>query len=1226
MKLLKQILAAMTMILMFLAVPVSAEEAEGTAYAIFEESTGTLTFKRTAPGEAVPTAEAAGVDNVYTGFENSQYSSFSYVPWYSNQTKIMAVHSEVQIHPKSTSYWFQDAYQLQDISGLKLLDTSGVTQMKYMFACYHYNGPMNLSDLSPISNWNTSAVTNMSYLFYNTGISDVSPLSSWNTSAVTNMSCLFSGCTNLSDLSSLSKWNTSAVTDMSFMFNSCTGLKEITELSNWNTERVTSFHAIFASCLNLERLDLKNWAVNQNITYANTNLVQGDNKLSSITLGEGFSFRSMSGVIHTTLPNPPANDKHYTGLWCREDEPEKGLTAKELAETWDGSTMAGTWIWQKAPEDYTIKFDANGGEGSMADVTGSIFKNTILPESSFYRFDHEFTGWSLSAAGGTVHRPGDSVALSGTAGSTVTLYAQWKQKDNKAKPEDGWYEFTLKGDEEAVFKNLPTESPYSVYEQTPDGWVLVESSGEQGTVRPNEEAIAAFKNKAAPDSVNVQLTASKLLNGKSPEGEAFQFELLENGEVIDTVSSSADGTILFKQISYVQEGSHTYTIRETGLDGDVYEANSESYTVTVNVTKNAEGKLEAAVTYPEGGVVFHNTTIVHEGSLTVSKKVEGTTVADQDFTFQLHLTNADGTVYTESVQGAFGDRLQSLKDGDTFQLKAGGAVLFTVPDGVSYSVTEIDIPDGYTVTQDTFSGTIHKGENAVAAFENTYNSKPVSVLLQAEKTLSGGDLSEEKYRFTFELLDADGSVVSTADNTTDGAVLFDELTFDAPGEYHYTIREIRGDLTDVQYDETSSPVTVHVTDPGNGQITASVEYEDGQRPVFLNQVLPGSLSIIKTVEKGTDYVKDAEFTFTLSLKDQSGDPLSGSWNWTSSTEEKSGTIEDGGTLVLKAGETITIADLPAGTQYSFEEIPVEGFELTLSENTAGTIQGNTEAKVSFTNTYRVSEEPLLLEVSKTLTGADLAEGQFTFQLKDENGTVIQEAKNDATGKVAFAPIPVSADSIGKTLKYTVSEVNDSQSFIAYDGKTLEISVLVKDDGKGHMEFEITYPENAVFENTYEYSAAGKLDLRARKVLQDGELKDGQFSFELLEKKDGQETVIQTVSNNAAGEILFDSISYTLADAGTHTYIVREKKDPKLDNVAYDQTEYTVTVTVRDNGDGTLLVTADKKAEDLVFTNIWQEPTEMLSTGQSGIRGMTVTGLGILAASAFVIEERRRRTH
>lgn len=193
-------------------------------------------------------------------------------------------------------------------------------------------------------------------------------------------------------------------------------------------------------------------------------------------------------------------------------------------------------------------------------------------------------------------------------------------------------------------------------------------------------------------------------------------------------------------------------------------------------------------------------------------------------------------------------------------------------------------------------------------------------------------------------------------------------------------------------------------------------------------------------------------------------------------------------------------------------------------------------------------------------------------------------------------------------------------------KTLEISVLVKDDGKGHMEFEITYPENAVFENTYEYSAAGKLDLRARKVLQDGELKDGQFSFELLEKKDGQETVIQTVSNNAAGEILFDSISYTLADAGTHTYIVREKKDPKLDNVAYDQTEYTVTVTVRDNGDGTLLVTADKKAEDLVFTNIWQEPTEMLSTGQSGIRGMTVTGLGILAASAFVIEERRRRTH
>lgn len=1119
---------------------------------------------------------------------------------------------------------FYYCQSLISLKGLENFDTHKVTSLLNTFA-----GCTLIEDVDELSKWNTSNVTSLNQTFPSCGsLKNIDGLKNWDVSKVTHLGWCFSNDQSLVDLDGLSNWDVSNVRNMVLAFQHL-GAVHLNSLANWNVSNVFNMDCAFLSCVNLESIDLSNWNTKK-VDYGR--IFDNCGKLKKIIIGPDYSFlgwhHSPTSSYTLSFPSPPSKDG-YTGKWCNTKDPATAYTAQELITAYDGSEeMAGTWVWQEVRKDFVISFDANGGLGDTASIPTSNWDSSVrLPESGFYLFNHEFMGWSETADGSSgLLQPGDEVKYKAEPNETITLYAQWKKNDNKATPEDGWYEFTLKGDEEAVFKNLPTESPYSVYEQTPDGWVLVESSGEQGTVKPNEEAIAAFKNKAAPDSVNVQLTASKLLNGKSPEGEAFQFELLENGEVIDTVSSSADGTILFKQISYVQEGSHTYTIRETGLDGDVYEANSESYTVTVNVTKNAEGKLEAAVTYPEGGVVFHNTTIVHEGSLTVSKTVEGTTVADQDFTFQLHLTNADGTVYTESVQGAFGDRLQSLKYGDTFQLKAGGAVLFTVPDGVSYSVTEIDIPDGYTVTQDTFSGTIHKGENAVAAFENTYNSKPVSVLLQAEKTLSGGDLSEEKYRFTFELLDADGSVVSTADNTTDGAVLFDELTFDAPGEYHYTIREIRGDLTDVQYDETSSPVTVHVTDPGNGQITASVEYEDGQRPVFLNQVLPGSLSIIKTVEKGTDYVKDAEFTFTLSLKDQSGDPLSGSWNWTSSTEEKSGTIEDGGTLVLKAGETITIADLPAGTQYSFEEIPVEGFELTLSENTAGTIQGNTEAKVSFTNTYRVSEEPLLLEVSKTLTGADLAEGQFTFQLKDENGTVIQEAKNDATGKVAFAPIPVSADSIGKTLKYTVSEVNDSQSFIAYDGKTLEISVLVKDDGKGHMEFEITYPENAVFENTYEYSAAGKLDLRARKVLQDGELKDGQFSFELLEKKDGQETVIQTVSNNAAGEILFDSISYTLADAGTHTYIVREKKDPKLDNVAYDQTEYTVTVTVRDNGDGTLLVTADKKAEDLVFTNIWQEPTEMLSTGQSGIRGMTVTGLGILAASAFVIEERRRRTH
>lgn len=1166
---------------------------------------------------------------------------------------------------KDMSAVFKGCNQIADLSSLCGWDTSQVTTMSNMF-----NGCSNITDLNGLGDWNTGYVTNMRYMFNGCNkITDLHSLNEWNTSHVTDMANMFSNCrsitnigldnwatdnvyymssmflncSRITNLKGLENWKTVHLARIDRMFSDCSRLVNVTELANWDTSNVYDFSAVFAWCSSLQELDLSGWTVNFYSAWNGGGMFILTSNLKTVVLGEGFSFTCPDKPTynHSQLSSPP-NNNYYTGYWCKEGTPEGALptetkyvqTSVGLAYAFDEDpkNMAGTWIWQRAPEHYIIKFDANGAAGSMADIQGSINEETVLPKSSFYRFDHEFTGWALSAKPGEsdrIYKPGEAVKLSNKAAVTVTLYAQWQKNDNKATPKDGWYEFTLKGDEEAVFKGLPTESPYSVYEETPDGWVLVESSGEQGTVKPNEEAIAAFRNKKAPDSANVQLTASKLLNGKTPEGQTFQFELLEDGKVIQTVNSSADGTILFKQISYSKEGTHIYTIRETGLDTKVYESNPESFEVTVTVTKNAEtGKLEASVAYPEGGVVFHNTTIVHKGSLLVSKTVEGSDAYDQDFTFQVHLSNSDGSAYAGVAEGHFGNTLTSLKDGDTFTLKAGQSVLFTIPDGVSYSVTEINIPDGFTVSQETYSGTITAGEKSVAAFTNTYQTRPVSVLLQAVKRLSGGDLSDEKYHFSFQLVDSDEKVVSTVTNTTDGSVLFDELTFETPGEYSYTIREVKGDLSGVDYDNAVHPVKVHVADPGNGQLTATVEYEKGTVPVFNNRIQPGSLSITKTVKSGTDYVKDREFTFTLSLKDKDENSLTDPYEWTSTTESRSGSITNGGTLTLKAGETITIEDLPAGTQYSFEETPVEGFEMTSSENTAGTIVGAQEAKASFENTYQIKEQPLELQLSKILTGTDLKDSQFTFQLKDESGNVIQEVKNKADGSIVFEPIAVPADSIGKTLKYTVTEVNDGQKFITYDEKTIKISVLVKDDGKGNMEFEITYPEEAVFKNKYEYAASGKLDLKAKKVLKDGTLKDGQFSFELV---NAEGKVIQEVSNNAQGDIIFESVSYTLEHVGEHIYYLREKKDPKLDNVVYDETEYEIKVTVTDNKDGTLKVTAEKKVKgkdesvsELVFTNTWQEPVEMPSTGQPGIAQMTAAGLGIIAASALIIEERRKR--
>nr|WP_276925305.1 FctA domain-containing protein [Faecalibaculum rodentium] len=1289
MKLIKTLLAVLLLVLAFPSAQISADEVEsveplvGEAYAVFNSDEGCLTFLRTDSEGNIPAGDEK--NTVYTGFENlTNIRAAATVPWHAIRSKITSVRVEATIRPLCMTYWFYST-NITDTATFENFDVSNVTDMMSIFGRCE-----KLESLEGLSSWKTTKLTSFGTAFYScTNLKSLKGIEGFDTSHLSSLASVFSGCSTLESVDELAEWDTSNVYWLDSTFANCKSLKNVNglakwktsnvrymqwtfsgdenltnldglkdwdvsgvwymqlafqrigasrieSLANWDVSNVYDMDALFLSCKNLEVIDLSGWNTKD---VGKGEIFSNCISLKEIKIGREWKFKGnniTSSQYYLLFPPAQKVENVYTGKWCNTKNMGDGYSSNELMDAYDGSEeMAGTWVWQEVRKDYVISFDANGGLGDTASIPASNWDQSVhLPESGFYRFDYQFIGWSETADGssGLLH-PGDEVKYEAEANETITLYAQWQKNDNKATPEDGWYEFTLKGDEEAVFKDLPTESPYSVYEETPDGWVLVESSREQGTVKPNEEAIAAFKNQKAPDSVNVQLTASKLLNDKTPEGQTFQFELLEDDKVIQTVNSSADGTILFKQISYREEGKHIYTIRETGLDTNVYESNSESFEVTVTVAKNAEtGKLEASVAYPEGGVIFHNTTVVHKGSLLVSKTVEGAPATNPDFTFQIHLTNADGSAYSGVAEGHFGDTLTSLKNGDTFTLKAGQSVLFTMPEGVTYSVTEISIPDGYTVSQGTFTGTIQNGVEDTAAFTNTYEAKPASVILHARKTLTGGDLSDDRYQFTFELLDSKNQVVSTAANTPDGSVLFDELMFDQPGDYAYTIHEVKGELDEVTYDETSYSAVVHVTDPGNGQLVATVEYKNGDSvigaPVFENRINPGSLSITKTVENETEYIKDREFTFTLSLKDKDGKALTDSYNWKSMTEGRSGSIKDGETLTLRNGEIITINDLPSGTEYSFEETSAEGFELTSGRNTSGTIQGGQTAEVSFVNTYQMREKPLELQLSKTLTGAELKDGQFTFQLKDKSGNVIQEVKNKADGSIVFEPIAVPADSIGKELKYTVTEVNDGQKFITFDEKTIEISVLVKDDGKGNMEFEITYPEEAVFKNKYEYVASGKLDLKAKKVLKDGTLKDGQFSFELV---NAEGKVIQEVSNNAQGDIIFESISYTLENVGEHTYILREKKDPKLDNVVYDETEYEIKVTVTDNKDGTLKVTAEKKVKgkdepvtELVFTNTWQEPVEMPSTGQPGIAQMTAAGLGIIAASALIIEERRKR--
>lgn len=153
--------------------------------------------------------------------------------------------------PTSLKEFFSDCTGLNEITGLKYLNTAEVTDMSYMF----WNC-RNLSSLD-LSNFNTAKVENMFGMFFDCENLSSLVISKFNTANVTDMSNMFYRCTNLSSLD-IPNFNTAKVTDMSYMFYSCQKLTEL-NLSNFNTANVTNMTSMFINCKELSSLDISNF-------------------------------------------------------------------------------------------------------------------------------------------------------------------------------------------------------------------------------------------------------------------------------------------------------------------------------------------------------------------------------------------------------------------------------------------------------------------------------------------------------------------------------------------------------------------------------------------------------------------------------------------------------------------------------------------------------------------------------------------------------------------------------------------------------------------------------------------------------------------------------------------------------------------------------------------------------------------------------------------------------
>ena len=242
---------------------------------------------------------------------------------------------------------------------------------------------------------------------------------------------------------------------------------------------------------------------------------------------------------------------------------------------------------------------------------------------------------------------------------------------------------------------------------------------------------------------------------------------------------------------------------------------------------------------------------------------------------------------------------------------------------------------------------------------------------------------------------------------------------------------------------------------------------------------------------------------------------------------------------------------------STENFDVQGFApLTTTE---GLGSGSRSADVEF-------------EVSKQLNGRDLKAEEFSFQLVDPDGTVVETVKNDKDGKVKFKAVKFST--VG-TYNYQIKEVDGKQPGYAYDDKTITAEVTVT-DVYGEKFASVKY-DNKVFVNTYTAKPT-TATITAKKVLSGKNLEADKYEFEL---KEG-DTVVGTAKNAADGSVNFPAINYDAV--GTHTYTITEKAGSEA-GVTYDKASHTVTVEVVDNGQGQLEATVT--GNNPTFTNAYK---------------------------------------
>lgn len=647
-------------------------------------------------------------------------------------------------------------------------------------------------------------------------------------------------------------------------------------------------------------------------------------------------------------------------------------------------------------------------------------------------------------------------------------------------------------------------------------------------------------------------------------------------------------------------------------------------------------------------------TVDTKASFGLTKVLEGREWTKED-KFEFGLTSENGAPIPESATAPvtasvtkddLDDKGKAVIDFGTIKYTEPGTYVYrvseknagTTVDGIAYSknVAEVTV----TVTPNK------RGELSAAVkvtwseadeteFKNVYTAEPVesSVTdkIDVTKSLTGRDLTVGEFSFELrEIKDEDSELIETVKNAADGKVTFSAIKYTEIGQHTYKLHEVKGNAGGIDYDDAVYTIVTTIADNGKGQLVATHELKDAKdvksiefKNAYTTNATEASLAGIKNLQvDGALTPADITGKFTFTVTGEEGAPMPAS---TSVHNDVDGKVDFGKITFTLDDLNKALGEKPEKREHTFTYTVTESGEVagvtndakpsrtvsfTVTDDGEGNLRvsrkpdGN--AAFTFTNTYSVTpvETSVTDQITATkfLTGRDMAEGEFSFELVEGEGKdakVVATGKNAADGKITMSTIEYTK---AGTHAYTLREVKDNAGGITYSDAKFNIETTITDNGDGTLSATHVLKDvkEATFENTYSVTPLDtELDFGLSKAIDGRDWTDGdEFSFTITAPEGAPlpDPATVTVSNKDAKDgiaaIKFGKIHYTAA--GTYKYEIRENAGNAA-GMTYDGHVATAEVTVTDNGKGVLTANVTKK-ENGRFTNMYRSELDYAAAG------------------------------